>query len=112
MHGVGCCFDSLFEPNGDKLMDMTPKLTNEQAEALHQSGDEMPILDPSTNKCYVVVEQSVHMQAKAALQRQQEEDMSAIQEGIDDVKAGRVMPLEEAHQEVKRKFTAQYGSDI
>ncbi len=59
MNGVEWTLDSLFEPNGDKLMDMTPKLTNEQVEALHQAGDEMPILDPSTNKFYVVVEQSV-----------------------------------------------------
>lgn len=112
MNGVEWTLDSLFEPNGDKLMDMTPKLTNEQVEALHQAGDEMPILDPSTNKFYVVVEQSVHIQAKAALQRQQDEDLTAIREGIEDVKAGRVMPLEEAHQEVKRKFAEKYGSDV
>ncbi len=93
-------------------MDMTPKLTNEQSEALHQAGDEMPILDPSTNKLYVVVEQSVHEQAKAALQRQQKEDLLAIQQGIDDMQAGRVMPLEEAHQEIKSKFAQQYGSDV
>ena len=93
-------------------MDMTPKLTNEQSQALHEAGDELPILDPSTNKFYVVIEQAVHEQAKAALQRQQSDDLAAIKEGIEDMKAGRVTPLDEAHQEIKRKFAEQYGSDV
>jgi predicted transcriptional regulator len=93
-------------------MDIPPKLTDEQSQALHQAGDELPILDPSTNKFYVVVEQSVHEQAKAALQRQQSDDVIAIREGIADMKAGRVMPLEVAHQEIKRRFAEKYGPDV
>ena len=88
-------------------MDMTPTLTNDQSQALHASGDEMQILDPSSNKIYVVVEQSVHQKAKAALLLQQNEDLSAIQQGIDDMNAGRTTPIEEAHERIREKLIAR-----
>ena len=92
-------------------MDMTPKLTPEQSQALHDAGNELPILDPKTNKFYVVIEQSVHEQGKAALDRQRS-DIEAIQEGLDDLNAGRVMELDEAHQGLKEKFAQQYGPEV
>jgi predicted transcriptional regulator len=89
--------------------DMTPKLTNEQSEALHASGDEMQILDPSTNKFYVVVEQSVHQKAIAALKLQEEENLAAIQQGIDDVNAGQIMPADVAHKRIREKLVSRFG---
>jgi len=90
-------------------MDMTPKLTNEQSAALHASGDEMQILDPSTNKFYVVVEQSVHQKAKASMQLRAEEDLAAIQRGIEDVKAGRTTPVEEAFSSIREEFNSKFN---
>jgi len=75
---------------------MAAKLTNEQSDALHQSGDSLPLVDPKTEKVYVLVDQTVHLRAMAALHQQQKEDMSAIQRGIDDMEGGRVMTLEES----------------
>ncbi len=92
-----------------QTMDTTPKLTNEQLQALHAAGDELQILDPSTNKVYVVVEQSVHQKAKAALEHQQQDDMVAIQHGIDDINAGRTKPSEEAHDRIREKLVSRYG---
>lgn len=75
---------------------MTAKLTNEQSDALQQSGETLPLIDPKTEKVYVLVDQSTHQQAMEALRRQQDEDLTAIQQGIDDMEAGRVMSLEES----------------
>jgi predicted transcriptional regulator len=75
---------------------MAAKLTIEQSEALHQSGDSLPMVDPKTERIYLLVDQSVHQQAMEALQRQRDDDMAAIQQGIDDMEAGRVMTLEES----------------
>ena len=92
-------------------MDMTPKLTPEQSQALREAGDELTVVDPTTNQIYVVVTKSVHEQGKAALNRQQE-DCAAIQEGIEDLKEGRVMDLDEAHQEISTRFAQQYGPEV
>lgn len=88
---------------------MTPKLTNEQSAALHASGDEMRILDPSTNKFYVVVEQSMHQKAKAAMKLREEDELAAVQRGIEDVKAGRTTPAEEAHKRVRENLVSRFG---
>lgn len=75
---------------------MATKLTIEQSDALHQHGDSLPLVDPRTEKVYILVDQSVHQQAMAALRRQRRDDMTAIQQGIDDMEAGQVMTLEES----------------
>lgn len=72
-------------------MDLIPKLTDEQSKALHASGDEMQILDPSTNKFYVVVETSVYQKSKAAMQLREEEDLAAIQRlNVGQVKTSQI----------------------
>lgn len=42
---------------------MKAQLTTEQSEALNQSGDPLPFVDPSTHRVYVLVDQYVHQQA-------------------------------------------------
>ena len=54
-------------------MDMTPKLNTELSDALHESGGELEVVDPTTNRIYVVVDQTVLKRAKEVLQRQEEE---------------------------------------
>jgi hypothetical protein len=75
---------------------MKAQLTTEQSEALNQSGDPLPFVDPSTHRVYVLVDQYVHQQAIDALQRQRDEDEAAIQEGLDDMHTGRGMSLDES----------------
>lgn len=71
-------------------------LTNEQSDALQQSGEPLPIVDPRTQRVYVLVDQVTHDQAMDALKRQQLEDEAAIREGLEDAKNGRVMTIEES----------------
>lgn len=75
---------------------MKAQLTIEQSEALNQSDDPLSLVDPRTDRIYVLVDQAVHQQAMDALQRQRDEDTAAIQQGLDDMHAGRGMSLEES----------------
>lgn len=70
---------------------MIAKLTAEQSDALHQSDKSLSLIDPKTEKVYVLVDQTIHVRAMEAL-KQQEEAVAAIRRGI----AGRVMTLEES----------------
>lgn len=90
-------------------MDMTAKLTPEQAQALHASGDNrLPVIDPTTNHVYVVVDQAKHEQAMQALQ--QLEVSNAIREGLADMEAGRSMPVEVARELTAKRLQTQYGN--
>ena len=75
---------------------MKTLLTNEQSDALQQSGEPLPVVDPRTQRVYVLVDQLIHDQAMDALKRQQLEDEAAIREGLEDAKCGRVMTIEES----------------
>ena len=75
---------------------MKAQLTTEQSDAMNQSGDPLSFVDPRTHKVYVLVDQTVHQQAMDALQRQRDEDEAAIQQGLDDMHAGRGMSLDES----------------
>ena len=82
---------------------MTPKLNKELSDALHASDNgEVQAIDPETNKMYVLVDGEVHHKAMDALRRQ--DDLAAIQEGIDDMEAGRGMPVEEADSRIREKL--------
>jgi hypothetical protein len=75
---------------------MKAQLTTEQSDALNQSDDPLSLVDPRTHRVYVLVDQSVHQQAMDALQRQRDEDAAAIQQGLNDMHAGRGMSLDES----------------
>jgi len=75
---------------------MSTKLTIEQSDALRKCGESLPLVDPRTDKVYVLIDQSIHERAMEALQQQQSEDEAAIQQGIDDMEAGRGMTIEES----------------
>lgn len=85
------------------------KLTPEQADALHAHGEELTVVDPTTNKIYVIVDATVLQQARALLEYQQAEDLAAIQAGIDDMEAGRTMPITEAHDQIRDDLRSKYG---
>ena len=75
---------------------MKTLLTNEQSDAIQLSGEPLPVVDPRTQRVYVLVDQVTHDLAMDALRRQQLEDESAIREGLQDAKNGRVMTIDES----------------
>ena len=85
---------------------MTPKpLTPDQTEALHAAGDQpLPVVDPTTNTLYVLVDQKTHEQAMQALEEQRSH--ASIRAGIADMEAGRTMSIEEARQRTEQVIRA------
>lgn len=82
---------------------MIAKLTKEQIDALHASRDhELEVIDPDTQKAYVVVEREKHDRAMDALRRQQ--DREAIAEGISQMEAGLGKPLNQAMQDISERL--------
>ena len=82
---------------------MTPKLSDEQRLTIQaKDGQPVPVEDEQTHRIYVIVDSETHQRAMQALQRQ--EDLAAIQEGIDDMEAGRGMPAEEADRRIREKL--------
>ena len=87
---------------------MIAKLTPEKAQALHASGENsIPVVDPTTNHVYVVVDQAKHEQAMQALREL--ETARAIREGLADAEAGRSIPLEVARELTTQRLGSQYG---
>jgi len=88
---------------------MDLQLTAEQSLALNATGDEIQIFDPKSKKVYVVVEQSLHEKAKAALRLQEEENLSSIARGIADLKSGMTTPIGVAHDRIREKLLDRYN---
>ncbi len=88
---------------------MNAKLSEELMNALDANGDELEFVDPRTNRVYVLVGQETLLRARAALERQQQEDMSAIQQGINDMEAGRTVSIGEAHERIREQLVSRYG---
>jgi predicted transcriptional regulator len=80
---------------------MTPKLTAEQREALGQSAGPLLIEDEQSQRHYYLLDESTFRNLR------QQEDLAAIHEGIADMEAGRVAPLDE----VIARIRAQLGLD-
>ena len=82
---------------------MAAQLSKELADALNASGgNQLELIDPTTNRMYVVVDSQTHRKAMAALQRQQDHD--AIAEGIAQMEAGQGKPLHEVEAEMRAEF--------
>ncbi len=79
---------------------MTAKLSKELQEALHNStGDDVELVDPTTNRVYVLIDYDLHARAMVALRQQQ--DWEAIQEGVAQADAGQTVPLAEADRRIR-----------
>lgn len=74
---------------------MTPKLTSEQREALSHSDGPVSVEDEKTNRVYVLVDEPTFTSL------QQQSDLAAIREGIADMVAGRVAPLDEVMTRIR-----------
>ena len=79
---------------------MTLKLTHEQRAALQLSGSPVPVEDELTHELFYLVDQ-------ATLERwRQDADRQAIQQGIADLEAGRVLSLDELDARIQSKLRA------
>jgi predicted transcriptional regulator len=78
---------------------MTLKLSPEQLEAIDQSDGPVSVEDERTHRRYFLVDE-----ARYAI-LQQKEDVAAIREGIEDMEAGRVAPLDEVVARIRKSLS-------
>ena len=79
---------------------MATELTQELSDALQASDESgLEVVDPSTNRTYVIVEEETHRHAMEALRRQQ--DLESIQRGVEQADIGQGIPLEEADRQMR-----------
>jgi predicted transcriptional regulator len=81
---------------------MSPKLSVEQREAIRREGSPIFVEDDETKQVYVLVETPTYERAIEALESQRSHE--AIREGIADMEAGRVAPLEEVCARIRAKL--------
>jgi len=86
---------------------MKASLSDEQRQALNQQPEGIEVEDFQTQKVYFLTDAELHRRAMEALRRQ--EDHDAIQAGIDDMEAGRVMPYEEVSRRLHTHLREKYG---
>ncbi|MDP7014618.1 MAG: hypothetical protein QGG36_02335 [Pirellulaceae bacterium] len=78
---------------------MNPKLSPELSAALHQAPtDSLEVVDPDTNRVYLLCDPALQQRAKELL------DTQAIAEGYADVQAGRTQPVDEAFADIRRNL--------
>lgn len=65
-------------------------------------GQPLAVEDDLTHQVYVIVDQDLHRRAMQALKQQ--EDIQAIQAGLDAAAAGLVSPLEEVDARIRKKL--------
>ena len=85
---------------------MNPSITKEMANALAEQ-EEVRVTDPTTQRVYVLVDDDIHRRAMDALRQQ--EDIAAIQQGIDDMQAGKMQSAEEAQQHGRDELLSRFG---
>ena len=77
---------------------MAITLSHELSEALHAAGgDELELVDPTTNRTYVLVDREVFRRALEVLRS--EEDLAAIARGIAQMEAGEGISLSESRRQ-------------
>ena len=86
---------------------MKTPLSDEQRRALDQEPEGIEVEDSLTQKVYFLTDAELHRRAMQALKHQ--EDHTAIQAGIDDMEAGRVVPYEEVSRRLHAHLREKYG---
>ena len=81
---------------------MKTVISDEQREALGQRPEGVEVEDPLTQRVYILTDVEIHRRAMQALRRQ--DDRAAIQAGIDDMEAGRVVPFEDVDCIIRAKL--------
>lgn len=73
---------------------MRLQLTPEMSAALQAGRGDVRLIDPETQRTYVLVDEATYSKAMDALR--QNEHHQAIRAGIEDMEAGRMQPAEDA----------------
>ncbi|MEQ8791956.1 MAG: hypothetical protein RIC55_37210 [Pirellulaceae bacterium] len=82
---------------------MTAKLSKDLAAALLATGGSgLEVVDPDTQRTYMIVDSDIHRRAMEALRRQQDHD--AIAEGLAEMEAGHGKPLDEAFADMRSRL--------
>ena len=82
---------------------MIARLSDELSQALAQgNGGPLAVEDERTRRHYVLVDEETHRRAMKAFEKQ--EVLSAIQEGLADVEAGRVHTVEEVDAHIRENL--------
>ncbi len=85
---------------------MSTFLTPELSAALQENEGELRLVDPNTQRVYVLVDDETHTRAMEALRKR--EDRHAIQSGIDDMEAGRMQPADDARLDGREELLARF----
>lgn len=81
-------------------------LSQDLTDALHAADDEpLPVIDPSNQHIYLVVDQGIHEQAMRALRYQ--ENVEAIRRGVQSMSAGEGMPISESRCRTEKAVRQQ-----
>ena len=81
---------------------MTLKLTQDQREAIRQTGGPVEIEADVTRKTFVIIDGELHHRAMQALE--EHETRRAIRTGIDELEAGRVVPFADVDARLQKKL--------
>lgn len=82
---------------------MNAKLSSDLTKAIDaHAGQPIKVEHPETHRVYVIVDHDTHERAMRALQEQ--DDLAAIQRGLDDRARGREQPLAEVDAEIREEF--------
>ena len=82
---------------------MTLRLSEDQRQALRdRPNGPLSVEDEQLQRSYVLVDRQMHERAMQALEQQ--DDLAAIQAGIDDLEAGRVVAFEEVDARIRAKL--------
>jgi hypothetical protein len=79
------------------MIDMTTKLTQELADALRDCEHEpLPVVDPTNQQPYFVVEKEIHERAMRALRYV--ENVASVRRGLQSMDEGRGMSIDESQR--------------
>jgi len=86
---------------------MNPKpLSQDLTDALHAAdGEPLPVIDPSNQHLYLVVDQKIHQQAMRALHYQK--NVEAIRRGVQSMTGGEGMSLQESKRRTEEAVRQQ-----
>jgi predicted transcriptional regulator len=86
---------------------MRLSISDELRQALAQQPSGVEVEDQQTQRVYILTDAELHRRAMQALNKQ--EDHDAIQAGIDDMEAGRVVPYEQVSRELRAHLREKFG---
>lgn len=78
-------------------------MSEELRQAVSQQPQGLELCDEQTQRVYVLMDQELYRQAMAALERQ--EVSRHVQEGLDDMRAGRALSLTDADRELRQEWS-------